>query len=243
MITSSNRLTNAEYRQLHTRAEKLRKQGLSYKEIHKQVPVSKSSLSLWCRDIPLSKKQIERLGKRYDTQLRGAKANQKKSKERKQAVRQYAINEISKPNDEMLKIAGALLYWAEGCKTVNTAIANSDPAFIVFFVKWFEQILDIKPEQLVAHLHLHKGQSDKKEKKFWSELTGIPIDNFGKTFYKPIGTGHRKNTLYHGTVRIRVKGKGVVLLRHKILAWAEGFIRHTVPQEIIDIHYCSKMGR
>ena len=33
----------------------LRKKGLSYNEILKRIPVAKSSLSLWLRDLPLTK--------------------------------------------------------------------------------------------------------------------------------------------------------------------------------------------
>jgi orotate phosphoribosyltransferase-like protein len=37
------------------KAVELRRKGLSYKEILKQVPVAKSSLSLWLKDLPLTK--------------------------------------------------------------------------------------------------------------------------------------------------------------------------------------------
>ena len=42
-------------------AIKLRKQGYSYKEILEQVHVSKSTISLWCRDVIMSPKQLEKL--------------------------------------------------------------------------------------------------------------------------------------------------------------------------------------
>lgn len=43
------------------KAIELRKQGLSYREILEQIPVAKSSLSLWLRSVGLSKKQKQRL--------------------------------------------------------------------------------------------------------------------------------------------------------------------------------------
>ena len=45
-----------------SRAVRLRKSGLSYGEILKKIPVAKSSISLWCRDVDLTvehKKRIE----------------------------------------------------------------------------------------------------------------------------------------------------------------------------------------
>ena len=217
MNTSSDRLRNNTYRLLRTQAESLRKEGLSYKEIQAKVPVSKSTLSTWCKNIPLTEAQIKRLGSLYDQQFRGAKANQKKAFENKKQIRENARLEIKNVNQEMLKIAGAMLYWAEGNKKYSTALSNSDPALIIFYISWLTEILHIKPTQLNAGIHLHEGQNDQDEKLFWSKLTGIPLDNFHKTFYKPVGTGHRKNILYHGTIKIRVKGIGSEHLKQKII--------------------------
>ncbi len=243
MTTRSNKYSNTQYRLFRTRSEELRKKGLSYKDIRKEIPVSKSTLSIWLREIKLTTNQIKQLGARYDSQLKGAKANQKKSQERKNLVRKDSMAEIPQPTKEALKIAGAMLYWAEGNKTCNTGLTNSDPALIVFFIEWLRQALNIQPTQLTAHLNLHRGGDGEKEKKFWSKLTRIPLANFGKTFFKPRGKGYRKNRLYHGTIRIRIKGTGTVLLRYKILGWAEGFIQYYVSQQIIEANFCKKTGR
>lgn len=45
-------------------AQELRKKGYSYKEMLNKINVSKSTLSLWCRNIKLTKKQYERLYKK-----------------------------------------------------------------------------------------------------------------------------------------------------------------------------------
>ncbi len=152
-----------EYRLLRSRVEQLRRKGLSYKEILEQIPVSKSTVSDWCRNISLTKVQVERLGSRYDAQLRGAKANQLKSLQRKMEARREAIEEIIPISPETAKLAGALLYWAEGNKQNGTAITNSDPTFIVFIVKWFKHILDIPAQQLSASLNLHHEQDEIQE--------------------------------------------------------------------------------
>lgn len=48
--------------ELKAKAIALRQQGLSYNEILAQVPVSKSSLSLWLRNIPVDREMIEAKG-------------------------------------------------------------------------------------------------------------------------------------------------------------------------------------
>ena len=52
------------------RAITLRKQGLSYNEILKKVPVSKSSLSLWLRSVGLAKEQKQRLTEKKLTSMK-----------------------------------------------------------------------------------------------------------------------------------------------------------------------------
>ena len=61
------------------KAQELRQQGKSIKEIAKFLGVSKSSISIWCRDIVLTAEQIESLQKRmstkgsYEARLKGAR--------------------------------------------------------------------------------------------------------------------------------------------------------------------------
>ncbi len=235
--------SRAQYRQLRTQAEQMRTQGMSYKDILKYINVSKSTISIWCRNIKLTSEQIRTLGARYDSSLKGAKANQLKAQQTKEAVRKQGISEISSIDINAFKIAGAMLYWAEGDKSKGACITNSDPVLIALMIKWFKIILNLNPKQLSASLHLHQGQEEEMEIRFWSRLTKIPIKNFRKTFIKPIGTGHRKNILYHGTIKIRVMGRGGVLLRHRIMAWAEAVARYYVQPNIFNITYRNRVGR
>jgi hypothetical protein len=50
-------------------------------------------------------------------------------------------------------------------------------------------------------------------------VTGIPIAQFGRSHIKREGSGHRKNVLYKGTVKINIFDKNLL---HKILGWIEG---------------------
>jgi transcriptional regulator with XRE-family HTH domain len=204
--------------QLKERARELRKKGFSYSEIIKQIPVSKSTISFWCRDIKLTKKQITRLGSLYDTQFRGAKANQLKRKKEIEIIRKNAKKEIKKLSNYEIKIIGAALYWAEGSKVKSSSFTNSDPLLIKFIMKWYRDVCKVPENKIKPYLHLHTGLDEKKAKKYWSKIISIPVNRFGSTFFKKEGTGHRKNKLYNGTLRIQVNSED---LRHKILAWVE----------------------
>jgi len=184
---------NKNYPKLKRQAIKLRKKGWSYGEIRKRVNVSKSTLSLWCRDVELTIKQKARLiAKKADILKKGSQAIMAKRKREIRRIKRLAKTEISGLTPYQFKIAGVLIYWAEGSKNNGTIISNSDPALIKFMVDWFKRIHETPPEKLKARLNIHADQNDAKIKRYWSKITGIPLENFGKSYIKPEGTGHRK---------------------------------------------------
>jgi len=197
---------------------KLRKEGSSYREILEQVKVSKSSLSLWCKDICLTNSQLMRLSTKRPIKNYGAEANHRNRQAEIKRIRTLAKKEIGNISNQEFKLMGIALYWAEGSKTKNAEVSNSDPKIIKFMVKWFEKFCSVKPIKLKAQLHVHSGQDEVRMKKYWSVLTGIPLNNFCKSYIKPEGTGHRKNILYNGTIKIRFCSEN---LRHRILGWIE----------------------
>lgn len=191
---------------LKEKAEKLRKQGLSYNEIQKQVKVAKSSLSLWLKDIELSSEHKKRLYTKQVAILALGPYSQKKRRQREvEEITNKALSEIKLPlPPETFKMMGAALYWAEGSKTQMFQFTNSDPHMILFFVRWVELIFSIMPKSIKAHLNIYPQQNETTIKNFWSDLTGIPIKNFGKSFIKPLSKNYKKNNLYYGTVKIEV---------------------------------------
>lgn len=213
---------NPRRRYEYERSRFLRSRGFSYNYIRQELGVSKSNISLWCRDIILSPKYQKLLENRRKKNIkRGTSANKLKRMNEIEEIKRLAKKGIKKLGEEEFKIAGIMLYWAEGTKTQSTAISNSDPRIIEFMVHWLKITFDISPSQLKAHLHIHYGNDEKRIKKYWSRLTRIPLKNFGKSFIKPRGTGHRTNILPNGIIKIRVKGIGTENLRHRILAWSE----------------------
>src|SRR3989339_1247515 len=135
---------------LKTRAIKFRKTGLSYGEIAKKLNVSKSTLSYWLKDIPLTNEQQKRL---YTKQVfilsKGPQSQKERRKREVNKITSEAEKEIKSPVAlETYKILGAALYWAEGSKTNGLKITNSDPNLILFMVKWFKKILGVSPKDL-----------------------------------------------------------------------------------------------
>lgn len=208
----------------------LRKKGLSYNEIRQQVPVSKSSLSLWLKHIRLSSKQRDRLyTKQIQILSRGAPSQVERRKREVALITRDARAEISLPlSSETFRFLGAALYWAEGSKTKSFTIANSDPVLIAFMIRWFKKMFGVPTTSLKAHLNIYSQQNEKNIKLFWSEITGIPFENFGKSFIKPANKGFKKNNSYYGTIKVYVP-KGTDM-RHKTFAWIQVALQDVVPE-------------
>jgi len=200
-------------------AQKLRREGFSYKEISDQVSVSKSTVSLWCRDVELTPEQKERLKAKHG-KPNGPKLLEARRIAATKQVKAQAKSELKPLADYEFKIAGIMLYWGEGFKTQYVGISNSDPQLIKFMMRWFREICRVPDDKFRAQVHIHSGQNELEIKKFWSKITGIPLLKFQKTYVKEEGTGHRKNVLYHGTLRVIICDS---YLLQRILGWIEYF--------------------
>jgi hypothetical protein len=85
---------------------------------------------------------------------------------------------------------------------------------------WAKTYLDSDASRFGLRMHLHAGQDEGERRLFWSRLTDIPCERFGKTYVKQEGSGHRKNLLYNGTVQVRMTKSRTELER--VLGWIEG---------------------
>jgi len=229
-ITEETKMEKLKYSQLKLKAIELRKKGLSYGEIKKEINVSKSTLSYWLKTIPLTPEQRERL---YTNSIlnmaRGAQSQRERRKREIQKILKESEKEIRLPlSFETYRLLGAGLYWAEGRKTSGFGVTNSDPHFILFMVRWFERIFKISPRDLKAWLNSYPQQNDLEIKQFWSQLTGIPLENFGKSFIKPPNKGYKKNNLYYGTISIRVP-KGTDM-RYQVFGWVKAGLKDMEAQ-------------
>jgi len=211
------------------KARELRKKGFSIKEIQKELKVSRSSISLWVRDIKLTKKQLKKLYLNKNTgALKGsiiAAMNKIKERERlTQKLKKEGEKEIGKMSKRDRFIAGVALYCGEGSKRDgDVSFANSDPKIIKFMVEWFQEFCNISPKKLKGNLYLHEGLNEGKAKKFWSKLIGIPISQFGKTYIAKNNPQRlRKVKHIYGVLRVRVSN---VWLHRKIMGWISGILK------------------
>jgi len=215
--------------ELKLKARVLRKKGLSIKEIERKLKVSRSSVSLWVRDVRLTKKQLKRLylNKRRSG-LRGciiAAMNKiKKREETTEKLMKEGIKEVGRLSKRDRFIVGVAMYFAEGSKSdKNVVFSNSDPRAIKFMVDWYREFCKVPEEKFRCSLYIHDNLDEKKAKKFWSRLTKIPLSQFRKSYIVK-NNSHRLRKVKHiyGVLRVVISD---VNLHRKIMGWIEGIFK------------------
>ena len=146
------------------KAIELRKQGFSYSEILKQIPVSKSSLSLWLKSVKLAKSQKQNLtAKKLAGMKRGWEARHNERIKITREIKREAGKEIKNISDRELWLIGTALYWGEGNKEKKdrpgsgVKFSNSDPKMIKIFLKWLLEIIHEKRKKIYLEIYIHEN--------------------------------------------------------------------------------------
>ena len=212
----------------------LRLQGKTYSEILRKVKVSKSSLNLWLRDIDLTKNQEERILEKSDKAR--YLVGKMKTKQRI-AITKEIINKAKAEFSSLIKnplfLIGLSLYWAEGDKhrAERVKFTNSDPHTVAVMMRWFREVCLVKEEKFRVALHIHNLMMNSDVKKFWHELTKIPLNQFNKLYIKQTTLRQRRNVLYNGTCGIVVGDRA---LFRRILGWKLAAIDTFCPRRSMD---------
>ncbi|MDO8524320.1 MAG: hypothetical protein Q7R99_01675 [bacterium] len=181
----------------------LRKKGLSLNDISNLLDISKSSASLWLKKCKLSKKALTTIRKRREERVRESRKSKRDKFREYLALEAKSFLELTNITKNHLALFCALLYRCEGNKGPKEGIkfTNSDPEMVKCFINLLKCYLEIDNRKLRACIHLHEYHTPKKQILFWSEVTGIPVNQFTKPYIKP-HTGKRKKENYPGCICI-----------------------------------------
>lgn len=210
------------------RAIALRREGLSYREIRDQLAVSKSSLSLWLRDVPLTEEQRHALGERaVGASASRAETNRALSSRRRADTEAKARTQVSDLAESELFVAGVVAYWAEGAKNkpwrtgTGVKFMNSDPALIRVFLAWL-RLIGVTDDRLVFRLQIHESADASGAVRFWAAVVGVPAADVSTTLKRHNPRTVRKNTGddYHGCLAVYVRRSAELNLQ--IAGWFAG---------------------
>lgn len=144
----------------------------------------------------------------------------------------YGIKTLLTREEEDLKLAAVMLYWAEGYKVGKGTIdfANSDPAMAVLFRTFLARICNVDESRLRCALYCYEGQDVPLIMEYWSKLLQVPKAQFTKTYIKKGDPGVRGPRMIHGLVHVRYCD--TKLLR-QILAWISEYQQKCVGGGVV----------
>jgi len=192
-------------------ARKLRREdGLPINEIARRVGVSKSSVSLWVRDIELTAEQhatLRAMNPAYNRQLNGWLRVAERHRARRLAAQQSG-RELAR-RGEPLHLAGCMLYWGEGAKGPphQVCFSNSDPEmvrlFVVFLKTYFE--IDAGDIRISSHLFADHLVRQREVERYWLNVADLPDESLRKSvvnLYSRSSKRKRINKLPNGTCQV-----------------------------------------
>ncbi len=198
------------------KAVQLREIGTSISDIADKLNVSKSTVSMWCKDIVLTPQAIDNISKRSESKSTQALLKYTESlrltRQRNVKIsKQVGVDKLGPLTSRDIYCIGLGLYWGEGYKrgSQEFGFTNSDPAMVTFYITWLETQFAVRKEDLILRVsinELHKHRILIVEK-FWSDLSGVPLKNFTKPSL--IKTQSKKlysnQNMHYGTLRIKVR--------------------------------------
>jgi hypothetical protein len=145
------------------RARALRAQNRTLADIADTLGVSKSSVSIWVRDVSFTPTLKLRGPHRRPQPAHEAKLRQIDELDRN------GLERIGVLSDEGLLVAGIALYAGEGSKTGGEVrFSNSDPTMVRLFYAWFRRFFDVDETRVRGRLYLRQGLDLNASEAFWS---------------------------------------------------------------------------
>ena len=190
---------------LRLKTIELRKLGHSVKELHAEIGVSKSTISLWVQKVPLSKQAKQRLLDRSTkARIKAEETIREQTRQKNIVAEDFAKSVIgSKKTDKDIQaVLCSMIYLCEGSKAIkNVAFTNSDPSLIRTFISMFRNSFEVDESKFRILMHLHDYHDEQKQKAFWSQVTSIPQDQFYRTYKKESDHRYKKEG-YEGCIKI-----------------------------------------
>lgn len=214
---------------LRARARELRLQGWTYDQIEAELGCSRSSVSLWVRDLPRPEPRYTP-EEQHALMREGLARRRAAEREKREETKVAALREISELTDRDLFMAGIALYWAEGSKSKpydrreRAIFVNSDPGVIKTYLAWLD-LLEVGRERLTFRLLIHESADVEAAHRFWAAVADVDASTFAKpTLKKHNPKTVRKNTGddYHGCLVIGVARSAH--LYNRIEGWWNGVV-------------------
>ncbi|KKP87950.1 MAG: hypothetical protein UR93_C0026G0006, partial [Berkelbacteria bacterium GW2011_GWA2_35_9] len=117
----------------------------------------------------------------------------------------YSIKKELTRKETKVKIAGLMVYWAEGSKRGKNTVdlANSDPVMITLFLRLLREIYQVTESRLRVLVYCYSNQSVKKIISYWGKITNIPREQFSKPYIRNDYAQKQIGRMPYGLIHIR----------------------------------------
>ena len=155
------------------KARLMRAENMTLAAIAATLGVSKSSVSVWVRDVPFTPSK-----RRYGPHRRPHAQHLAKIRQIEE-LNELGIQRIGTLDEQAFLAAGVALYAGEGAKNDgNVMFANTDARMVSFFCAWLRHFFVIDESRLRIRVYLHEGLDLDAADQHWSEVTGVPRTQF-----------------------------------------------------------------
>jgi hypothetical protein len=155
----------------------MRATGRTLLDIATELGVSKSSVSVWVRDV-----EFEPSPRQPSANRRPHPQHVAKLAEIDECDAQ-GIDRIGTLSDQAFLAAGTALYAGEGGKRDGKVnFANTNPEMMAMFCAWLRRFFAIDESRLRVRVYLHEGLDLDAAEAYWSNVTGVPRNQFNRAY-------------------------------------------------------------
>jgi hypothetical protein len=179
------------------RARVMRAEGMTLLDIATRLGVSKSSVSLWVRDVDFTPSP-----RRYGAQRRPHPFHEAKLRQIKELDAE-GVARIGTLSDAAFLAAGVALYAGEGTKREGAVrFANTDTTIVRFFCAWLRRFFEIDESRVKVRVYLHQGLDLDAAQAHWSRATAVPLAQFRAPYRAVPDPSIRRNKHEFGCVYV-----------------------------------------
>ncbi len=208
----------SEWYELQPTAIKLRRRGLSIRQIEKKLKIPRSTLSGWFRKVRLAAKFKRELYRAWKNGLVLARekaalwhrAQKLKRLQEAKIEASAVLRNIDVQNVNILELTLAVLYFAEGTKKKDeTSLGNSDPAVLKFFVSASKTLYNLDVTKTRCYLNLRADQNPERMKHYWAKELNLPYACFKRVNTDPRTKGVKTYPGYNGVCSVYYGGVSI----------------------------------
>lgn len=136
-------------------------------------------------------------------------------------MKEFVIKQELTHHDELLKVAGIMLYWGEGSKRGNAVgLSNSNPDLIKLFLHFLRTICGVAEDRIRISIHYYEDLDPEELVLFWSRVTKVHRSQFYKPWLHVRKKGTYRSPSLYGTILVTYSDKKLLKL---ILQWIEEY--------------------